>query len=159
MLTSTVYLIIISFLSVSVIDLWQRIAHRLGGSAPTDWGIIGRWLLMIFSHCIIVNTQLQETDAYPNERAIGWIFHYLVGGAYVIVYFILWKICGLISTTIWDGFVFGAISVLVPWFFFMPAIGAGILARKTPNPTFVCISAFITHSIFGVSIALLLKAM
>ena len=151
------YLILISFLSVGVIDLWQRIVHGLGGSAPTDWAIIGRWLLMIFSHRIIVNTQLQETDAYSNERAIGWVFHYFVGGVYVIAYVILWKICGIISTTIWDGFVFGAISVVVPWFFFMPAIGAGILARKTANPVFVCISAFATHSIFGVSIALLLK--
>ena len=103
------YLILISFLSVGVIDLWQRIVHGLGGSAPTDWAIIGRWLLMIFSHRIIVNTQLQETDAYSNERAIGWVFHYFVGGVYVIAYVILWKICGIISTTIWDGFVFGAI--------------------------------------------------
>jgi hypothetical protein len=48
------------------------------------------------------------------------------------------------------------LSVVVPWFFFMPAMGAGLMGRKTPRPLALSISALVVHSVFGVSIALLL---
>jgi len=38
----------------------------------------------------------------------------------------------------------------------MPAMGAGLMGKKTPHPLAVSISALVVHSIFGVSIALLL---
>ena len=51
-----------------------------------------------------------------------------------------------------DGMIFGIISVVVPWFFFLPALGNGVLGRLTPKPILVCSLALMMHTIFGMSI-------
>ena len=61
----------------------------------------------------------------------------------------------ILSTTLLDGILFGAISVVVPWFFFLPCMGKGILALNSAKPVLVCMLAFFTHIVFGVAIALL----
>ena len=58
---------------------------------------------------------------------------------------------GILEPTITHGLVFGVASVLVPWLFFMPAMGNGIMASKTPNPKVVCTLALMMHSLFGLS--------
>ena len=58
----------------------------------------------------------------------------------------------LIKPTIIDGLLFGIASVVVPWLFFMPALGIGILANKAPNPRLECALALMMHSIFGLSL-------
>ena len=59
----------------------------------------------------------------------------------------------LINFKLVDGLLFGCASVVVPWFFFMPAIGAGLLGSRTPNPVLACVLALIAHTIFGGAIA------
>jgi hypothetical protein len=53
-----------------------------------------------------------------------------------------------------DGLIFGIISVIVPWFFFQPALGNGILASKTSEPVKVCLLALMMHTIFGIAIGI-----
>ena len=48
--------------------------------------------------------------------------------------------------------VFGVVSVVVPWFFFMPATGTGLMARLSPNPRLACGLALKMHAIFGVAL-------
>ena len=69
----------------------------------------------------------------------------------LIVLFILIKL-GIFEPTITHGLVFGVVSVLVPWLFFMPAMGNGIMASKTPNPKVACAIALMMHSLFGLSL-------
>jgi hypothetical protein len=95
--------------------------------------------------------------AYPNELLIGWAFHYLVGFFYVVLYVILWKAFGILSPTWADGLIFGVLSVAVPWFFFMPAMGSGAMGYKTPNPVETGISALAVHAVFGVAITIFLR--
>ena len=96
-------------------------------------------------------------SAYPNELLIGRMLHYLVGFFYVILYVILWKTFGILSPTWANGLIFGVLSVAVPWFFFIPAMGTGIMGRKTPQPGTACPSVFAVYSVFGVAIGLLLR--
>ena len=58
---------------------------------------------------------------------------------------------GVLQASITDGLLFGVISVVVPWFFFMPALGNGILARLTPKPLLACSLALMMHSLFGLA--------
>ena len=95
-------------------------------------------------------------SAYPNELLIGWMLHYLVGFFYVVLYVILRKTFGILSPTWADGLIFGVLSVAVPWFFFIPAMGTGIMGRITPQPGTACLSVLAVHSVFGVAIGLLL---
>ena len=69
-----------------------------------------------------------------NELAIGWIGHYAVGILYGFVYVPLMRNGLGLEPSLLNGLVFGVLSTVVPWFFFMPAMGAGVLANKAPNP-------------------------
>ena len=58
----------------------------------------------------------------------------------------------IFEPTVAHGLVFGVVSVLVPWLFFMPAMGNGIMASKTPNPKVAYALALMMHSLFGLSL-------
>jgi len=148
--------VLITGLSVAVIDVWQRLFHKLGGLPPTNWALVGRWFLVLLRDRIVFNTSLPSTPSITGEAKAGWILHYAVGGVYVLVYYVLWQHLNVLTPTLGDGLLFGILSVVVPWFFFMPALGAGVLARNTPRPLFACAAALATHSIFGMAIAFFL---
>ena len=149
-------LIAISVVAVAVLDLWQRLFHRLGGLPPTNWAVVGRWLKLLLRDRIFVNTQLQTTPAMPGEAAAGWLLHYGIGVVYVFAFYLLWQPLNLLAPTWQDGVLFGVLSVVIPWFFFMPALGAGVLAHKTPRPMLACTAALLTHTVFGLAIAVLM---
>ncbi|MCB1969932.1 MAG: DUF2938 family protein [Geminicoccaceae bacterium] len=134
------------------LDAWQRILRLAAGIPVSNWALVGRW----FAHLPqgrMFHDPITEAKPVDHELAIGWIGHYVTGIAYGFIY--LWVIRDLLGLepTILNGLVFGAISVLVPWFFFMPAMGGGLLGRNTPNPPKACVLAFMTHCVFGVGLA------
>ena len=95
-----------------------------------------------------------ETQAErKNELAVGWLVHYSVAIGYAAVYAWLMHVT-ILQAGLIDGLIFGAISVAVPYFFFLPCLGKGMLARLTPNPPLVCGLALMMHSLFGASIGL-----
>ncbi|WP_051076489.1 DUF2938 family protein [Octadecabacter arcticus] len=157
LMSTTLTIITVSIFSVAVMDVWQRLYHRLGGLPPTNWAMVGRWLLATVNTHKIFGHQLQKITPYPRETMIGWVFHYLIGMMYVIAYIALWKNVGILTPTFLDGLIFGIVSVAVPWFFFMPTMGAGVLGSKTPRPVLACLSALGVHAVFGVAIALSLQ--
>jgi hypothetical protein len=145
-------MVVVGCLSVAVLDLWQRLAHRLGGLPPTNWAVVGRWLLMLLRQGILFNTELAQAPPLPRERLIGWVFHYIIGVVYVWIYVTLWQPNWGLDNPLADGLLFGAVSAVVPWLFFMPATGAGLFGSCTPRPVFVSLSALVVHAIFGVAI-------
>ena len=151
-LSGFVSMIVVGCLSVAVLDLWQRLAHRLGGLPPTNWAVVGRWLLMLLRQGVLFNTGLAQAPQLPRERLIGWVFHYIIGVVYVWIYVTLWQPNWGLDNPLADGLLFGAVSAVVPWLFFMPATGAGLFGSRTPRPVFVSLSALVVHAIFGVAI-------
>ena len=99
----------------------------------------------------LIANQLLEQPEVKHETPVGWIVHYGVGIFYAYVFAVLVQL-ELIKPTIIDGLLFGIASVVVPWLFFMPALGIGILANKAPNPRLECALALMMHSIFGLSL-------
>ena len=86
-----------------------------------------------------------------NELIIGWVFHYSVAILYSIFFYILLKyeIC---NASLMNGVIFGFLSVIVPWFFFMPVLGKGFMGMKTPSPLMACSLAVGSHVVIGTSI-------
>ena len=99
----------------------------------------------------LIARQLSQQPEAKHETPTGWTVHYVFGIAYAYVLFILVQL-GIFEPTITHGLVFGVVSVLVPWLFFMPAMGNGIMASKTPNPKVACALALMMHSLFGLSL-------
>ena len=146
-----VELILIGIASCVVFDLWQRVFQRFTSIPPSNWTIVGRWFIgLIFNGRLIAN-QLSEQPEAKHETPVGWIVHYGVGIFYAYIFAVLVQF-ELIRPTIIDGLLFGVASVVVPWMFFMPALGIGVLANRAPNPHLECALALMMHSIFGLSL-------
>ena len=148
-----VQILIVGVSACAIFDLWQRLFQKLTAIPPSNWAIVGRWSLGLMTGGQLIARDLESQAERKNELAVGWLVHYGVAIGYAAVY--AWLIhATILQTGLVDGLIFGVISVVVPWFFFLPCLGKGILARLTPNPPLVCALTLMMHSLFGVSIGL-----
>jgi len=134
-----------------VLDLWQRVLWAATGIPPTNWGIIGRW----FGHMPrgrFMHQAIAAAEPVPNEHAIGWTMHYLIGIAYGFVYVGLVAFVLKGTPSLLNGFVFGLISVVVPWFMMQPALGLGPMGVKAPNPAVPRYTALVAHCLYGIAL-------
>jgi hypothetical protein len=148
-----IQIVIVGVVACATFDLWQRLFQALTVVPSTNWAMVGRWGLGLITKGQLIARDLESQAERKNELAVGWLIHYGVAIGYAAVY--AW----LMHTTILqagfiDGLIFGVISVAVPWFFFLPCLGKGMLARLTVNPPLVCGLALMMHSLLGVSIGL-----
>ena len=145
------HIVIIGIVSCVVMDLWQRLLKLLYSINPSDWSVVGRWFVLVVSDRQIYNPTIDQVEPIKNELIIGWIVHYSVAILYSIFFYILLEY-GICSASLINGIIFGLISVVVPWFFFMPVLGKGFLGMKTPSPLMACSLAVGSHIAIGASI-------
>ena len=135
-------------------DVWQRILFLTFNIPPTNWSITGRWFMMLISKKIIFNQNLDHENPVRYELQIGWAFHYWVAIIYGFAYYFLLAVFDILDTSILSGLIFGLISVIVPWFFFLPVTGKGFMGNKTPNPTLTKLLSTSSHVILGIFLAI-----
>lgn len=135
-----------------LLDLWQRLLFAVKGVPPTAWALVGRWFRSALRGRLFPGTVAQLAEE-PGELRLGWTVHYVVGIGYGAVYVLGLSAFGLEPASLLNGLVFGSASVAVPWFFFMPAMGAGLLARRAPNPALARVLALAAHTVFGLGLA------
>ena len=150
---SSLQILVVGVGACAIFDIWQRIFYWFTAIPPSNWAMVGRW-----THGLITKGQLFLCDIEGQsekklELIIGWIVHYFVAAVYAAIYAFLLSV-RVITTGIFDGLLFGIISVLVPWLFFLPCLGKGVMARFTSNPRLICALALMMHSLFGVSLGL-----
>ena len=145
------HIVIIGIVSCLSMDMWQRLLKLLYDINPSDWGVVGRWFVLVVFRGKIYNPTIDEEVPIKNELMIGWIVHYSVAILYSVFFFILLKyeICG---ASLMNGIIFGLISVIIPWFFFMPVLGKGFLGIKTQSPFMACSLAVGSHIAIGAPI-------
>jgi len=146
-------IIIIGIFACAIFDLWQRLLQKLTGLPPSNWALAGRWLINLWTNRQLIAHGLSSMPAAPRERAIGWLLHYSVAVGYAAIFAGLIAL-GWVQPGVTDGLIFGIASVAVPWLFFMPALGNGLFARRTPNPPLACGMALMMHSLFGAALGL-----
>jgi hypothetical protein len=134
-----------------VFDLWQRLFAMFTGIPPSNWAMVGRWLLGVMGGQGLIARDLAARPACRNEATAGWVLHYVVAVGYAVLYAGLMG-AGWLHASLVDGLIFGLVSVVVPWFFFMPALGNGMMARLAPNPPLACAVALVMHAVFGLAL-------
>lgn len=139
--------------ATATMDLWTLLRKRLFETPSLDWALVGRWLGHMprgtFTHRRIA-------DALPvtGERALGWVVHYAIGIAFALL---LLAICGpawAANPTPLPAVVFGLATVAAPFLVMQPALGAGIAAARTPNPTAARLNSLLTHGVFDIGLYL-----
>ena len=119
--------IFVGIFSCIAMDIWQRFLFLTLSIHPSNWSSAGRWLIMLIDKKIFVNQNLDNEDPIKYELQIGWLFHYCVGICYGFAYYFFLII---FDNSIFFGFIFGLISVVIPWFFFLPVTGKGFMGNK-----------------------------
>jgi len=148
-----VFIVLIGIGATLVMDLWALLRQQLFGIAPTNWGMVGRWIGHMrkgrFSHSSIANA-----DAVSGEKIIGWTAHYVIGIGYAVLLFLIFGEAWLFEPTLGPAVVLGIATVIAPFFILLPGMGAGVAASKTPNPNAVRLHSVLNHAVFGLGLYL-----
>ena len=100
-----------------------------------------------FVHASIANAPQKRF-----ECAVGWIAHYVIGGAYALALIAIVSGSWLARPTLLPALLFGVGTVLVPFLVMHPSFGLGIAASKAPSPTQARLRSLMAHASFGVGL-------
>lgn len=130
-----------------MMDLWLLLLKRL--HLPSlNFGFLGRWVGWIFRGKFI-HASIAQSPAIQREYALGWLAHYSVGILFAFSFVLIVGEVWLLQPQFISAFIFGVITVLIPFFVMQPAMGAGIASTKTAQPLQNCLRSLINHAIFG----------
>ena len=113
---------------------------------------IGRWFLYMckgkFAH-----EDINLTPALKNERTWSHISHNLIGIVLAGIYSLLAINHHGVGENVWMSLVYGIITVVLPWFWLLPSIGLGVMAKKSTRRNLILRTSFINHTNFGVGLS------
>lgn len=139
--------------AVLIMDIWNLFLQRAFKISSLNFCLVGRWLSHMltgtFTHASIAAAQKR-----PVECAIGWTAHYLIGITFAVMLVLLTSGSWLESPSFLPALLVGIGTVPIPYFIVQPALGFGVAAAKTPNPTQARLKSVITHTVFGVGLYL-----
>lgn len=107
---------------------------------------LGRWFLHFITQTQLVIADIRQIPEEKNEKAIGWILHYLIG------------IClGLLFATLpfrglGAGIAYGIFTNIFPWLLMYPAMGFGFFGSRLAVTKKLILFSFINHFIFGLAL-------
>jgi hypothetical protein len=136
-----------------VMDIWAIFLQRVFKINAFNFCLLGRWLSFM-QEGTFYHHKITAAEKRPAECAIGWTAHYLIGIAYAFVLVIPASGHWLAYPSLFPALALGAITLVFPFFMMQPALGLGIAAAKTPNPTQARIKSLVTHSVFGIGLYL-----
>ncbi|MBT1063604.1 DUF2938 family protein [Bowmanella sp. Y26] len=143
--------IIIGVGATAVMDIWAFFLKRAMNIASLNFCMVGRWLCHMpegrFTH-----TAIGKAEARDAECLVGWAAHYLIG----VLFAFVWLLCikGITQMSLVSALLFGALTVLIPYFIMQPALGMGFMASNAPAPWKARGKSLITHLVFGLGMYL-----
>jgi hypothetical protein len=133
--------------ATALMDLWLWLLSRLG-MPTTGFAMVGRWVGH-FGRGAFAHAAIAKATPIHFELGLGWATHYLIGVAYAALLVGLQGTAWLHQPTLLSALVFGVLTVAAPWFVMQPAMGAGVLAMKTPTPLKNGLRSLANHAVFG----------
>lgn len=147
------YTFAIGLIATAFMDLWALVRKRLFNIPSLDFALVGRWLGHIRNGHFI-HASIGRAAPVRGEALIGWMAHYGIGIIFAVMFASLTGESWRLAPTIWPAILFGAATVAAPYFILQPAMGAGVAARKTPNPNVARWRSLVSHLAFGVGLYL-----
>ncbi|MEZ2893075.1 MULTISPECIES: DUF2938 domain-containing protein [Providencia] len=136
-----------------VMDLWALIL-KLCGQPTLNFSLVGRWVGHMANGQFIHQPSIAQKENIPAENALGWGVHYATGIIFAFLFIFLFGETWFTSPILWPALFFGVITVVAPYFIIQPAMGAGIAASKTLNPSKARLMSLLSHGVFGLGLYL-----
>lgn len=141
----------IGIVATALLDLWALFLNRAFGIPLANWAVIGRWFAYLPRGRFMHDT-IADTPPVANERAIGWIMHYLIGALFAGIVLLLWGLDWARNPTLPPALIVGVVTVGCGWFILQPGMGFGLAASKRPNANQVRLIGLINHVVFGLGL-------
>lgn len=155
-MASTTQFILLSTLigigATAVMDAWLMFLKRLGVQT-LSMAFIGRWVGHL-ARGQVRHAAIARAEPVRGELALGWLMHYATGIAFAALLLAIEGLAWGHSPSLQPALVVGLATVAVPLLLIQPAMGAGLLARKTPTPRANCLRSLANHGVFGLGLYL-----
>jgi hypothetical protein len=137
--------------ATALLDLWAQFLKRAFSLPAPNWGLVGRW----FAHLPrgrFLHEDITRSEPVPNELAIGWIAHYLVGILFAAILLAIWGLGWAHDPTFLPALIVGLATVGCGWFILQPGMGAGIAASKRANANQLRLLNIAGHTVFAIGL-------
>ncbi|SDU30164.1 DUF2938 domain-containing protein [Halopseudomonas salegens] len=132
-------------------DVVALLQKRLLGIPALNYALVGRWLGHIPGGTLI-HKSIGNSSKIRGERILGWIAHYGIGMVFAVTFLALAGQDWLARPTLIPALAFGVTTVLAPFLVLQPGMGAGVAARKTPQPNTARLRSLFAHFSFGLGL-------
>jgi hypothetical protein len=140
--------LVIGIGGTAAMDLWALLLTAVFGLPLPNWGLVGRW----FAHLAkgtFFHRDITEAQAIPNETAVGWFAHYVIGIFYAGALIIFAGPAWVSNPTFLPAWILGLVTVCAGWFILQPGMGAGWAGSLRPNPMRIRALNIIAHTFFA----------
>jgi hypothetical protein len=143
----------VGILATAVMDVGSLLLQRFAGMPLPNYAMVGRWVGHMPAGRLC-HRAIAAAPAVRGEHVIGWGVHYLTG---IMFAGLLLMICGpgwLRAPTLVPAMLFGLATVAAPFLLMQPCMGAGVAARRAPDPVTARMRSLINHGLFGLGLYL-----
>lgn len=114
---------------------------------------LGRWFLYMFRGKFF-HPDISKTPSLKNEKLWSLISHYLIGIVLSGFYLYLVIKFPTIKNQTWLSIIYGTGTVIFPWFWLLPSINLGFIAKKSEKRLHIIKTNMLNHTNFGLGIFL-----
>ena len=132
-------------------NAWAILISKLGLVPYPNWAIPGRW----FGYLLvgkISHENIVTSDPISGEYVLGWFLHLSVGSIFGMIFLQIVGHQWLVNATALPALIFGTLTAGFGWFLVQPSMGMGIMASKTPNPSFIRFTGLLSNTVFGLGL-------
>lgn len=133
-------------------DIGRTIYQAITGFPPVNWSITGRWFLMVLGGEPYV-PDVGAAPSLPHELIAGHAAYYTISVVFAGVYLLGLKLMKR-EPSLWNGLLFGWVTMAFPFLVQMPLMGMGAFASATAMPGLIIGRTLVHHSSFGLGLAL-----
>ena len=133
-------------------DIGRTVYQWVTGFPAVNWSLTGRWFLMVLQGQPYV-ANVGAAPSLPNELMAGHAAYYTISVIFAGVYLLLLKVMKR-EPSLWNGLVFGWVTMAFPFLVQMPLMGMGVLANATATPLLIIGRTLVHHSSFGLGLAI-----
>ena len=137
-----------------LMDMTEAYAAKIGLTSGVKIALVGRWFIGL-TRGQLVHANILQSKSMRGEIAIGWAFHFLVGGGCVaLLYpaFLQNSVFSLPDNHLSSGVVFGLATSLFPWLILLPSFGWGLFGQNGPRGSNALLSSMVSHIPYGLGV-------
>lgn len=150
---SLIRVILIGLGATLTTDLWALFLKHAFKVAAPNYCLVGRWL-RIMPEGTFEHSNIASIPQKSAECTVGWIAHYMIGIVFATMFLAFTGKDWIQHPTLIPSIIFGGVTVSAPLLIIQPALGLGVAASKTSNPTRARFRSLMNHIVFGIGLYL-----